>query len=305
MNTFKVLIKREFWEHQGAVFYTPVIIALILALLAIFGGITGHTVASSQGTDFSFSQQLPKMIDEFESMSEETREKGLQVALFVPLGLFGFISLIISLFFGLGSLYDERKDRSILFWKSLPVSDTATILSKFVALSLMVPISYWLVVTAFQVFLMLYATVLSWIGGDSGALVWGSVNLFGVAFNSLIALIVASLWLAPLWGWAMLASSWAKKVPFLWALLPILLLAYAEYVVFGSWGFIQTFGERIGSAVQIQNSNINVLIDQDNFDLISGSALEQLGNIKMWGGVLVGAAFIATATYIRRYRDEA
>src|SRR5688500_3753928 len=48
-------------------------------------------------------------------------------------------TLIIAFFYGLDALHGERRDRSILFWKSLPVSDRTPVLSKVLVMMAVLP----------------------------------------------------------------------------------------------------------------------------------------------------------------------
>ena len=118
---------------------------------------------------------------------------------------------------------------------------------------------------------------MAWFGGSTGVTIWASSNLFGALFNGLFSLIVASLWLAPLWGWLMLASSWAKKVAFLWRTLPIFMISVAEGMIFHSSNFIEMVGVRIA---------------------------EVFASMEFWAGLVVSAIFLAGAVFTRRHRDE-
>lgn len=306
IKSFKALIKREYWEHKGAMFYAPLVIAAFFAGLIILGLLTGGSITVDHGTSttINFSEHLPKLVGEFENSSQEKRVKGVQIALYSPMILFGFVMLIISAFYTLASLYDERKDKSILFWKSLPVSDTATVLSKFVTVCLLIPVLYFGVIAVFQLFLLLVSTVLAWFGGSLGTAIWGASNLFVVLFNTLISLVIASIWLAPVWAWLMFASSWAKKTAFLWGALPIFLLAIAEEWIFHSEHLIELVGKRIGGGFVIMNSNLNNLVGADMFKGNSVNWYDVFVMTEFWGGLIVSAIFLAGAVYIRRYRDE-
>ena len=304
MNTFKALIKREFWEHKGSFFYAPAIMVAVFALVMILGGLSGDAIIIDGQHSISFSDKLPKVVESFEQMPEEIRDKGVQMFLFSPVALFGFVMFVISIFYCLGSLYDERKDRSILFWKSLPISDTETVLSKFVAVSLLVPVLYFAVVVVFQLFLLLYVTVGSWFGGSSGVTIWASSNLFSVWFNSLLALIAGTLWLAPIWAWLILSSSWAKKVPFLWAGLPILMIIIAEGWVFRTHRFAEMVGDRFAQGFGIQNHNLHHIAGGDMFDFAVNSPFQSFATLEFWVGAAVAAVFLAGAVYVRRFRDE-
>ncbi len=309
MNTavlisFRALVKREYWEHRGSMFYTPAIMAAVFAGLMVFASITGGSLVVNDRHESSVYSFLLEGIGELQNIKEEQRESIVQGSLYGVSILFAFVMFIIGLFYALGSLYDERKDRSILFWKSLPISDTETVLSKFFSVCLSIPVVYFSVILIFQLFLLLFTTVGAWFGGSSGVTIWASSNLFSVVFNSLFALVVASLWLAPIWGWLMLASSWAKKVAFLWGLLPIFMLSMAELYVFHSSRFIELLVERVGYAFVILLSNMESLVKEDMLDGHSMHWYEVFANMEFWGGLVVSAVFLAGAVFTRRHRDE-
>ena len=305
VRSFKALVKREYWEHKGAMFYAPLVIAAFFAGIMILGAITGGSLnINANNFSMSFAEHLPKLVEQFEELDSGERTQGVQIGLYGSMVLFGFVMLIISVFYALSSLYDERKDKSILFWKSLPVSDTATVLSKFVTVCLLIPMLYFGVVAVFQLFLLIFSTVLAWFGGSFGMAIWGASNLFVVLFKSLIALVVASLWLAPIWAWLMFASSWAKKTAFLWGVLPIFLISIAEGWVFHSSSFIELIGKRIAGGFVVMNSNLNHLLEKNMFEGDSMHWSEVFAMTDFWGGLIVSALFLAGAVYIRRYRDE-
>ena len=305
MRTFKALIKREFWEHKGGMYWTPLIMAGFFAGLMILSALTGGETIRIDGGELDLSAKLSEAVSKFDNMHEDYRDKIIRFGLFIPAAIFGLVSLIISLFYALGSLYDERKDRSILFWKSLPISDTITVMSKLVAITIVVPLCYFAAIIVFQLFELIYMTVVWWFGGSVGGAWWTSTNLFGVWWNTLIALIVASLWLAPLWGWLMLASAWAKRVAFLWGIIPIILIAATEGYFFHSMNFIETIWVRIGKAFSIQNSNLHFNAGGEMFGTeILMTAGDALSSNDFWIGLVLCAVFVAGAIYTRRFRDE-
>jgi len=304
MRSFHMLIKREFWEHKGSMYYTPAIMAIVFACLLILGAFTGASVMSNNGYHFKLLEELPNLLKQFTAFDDQERSRGVQMGLYAPLMLFGFVMLIISLFYALGSLYDERKDRSILFWKSLPISDTTTVVSKFMSITLLIPILYFAIIGIFQVFLLLFATMGAWFAGGSGVEIWAASNLFMVFINSLLSMLAASLWLAPVWAWLMLASSWAKKVAFLWGTLPILIITIAEGWVLHSSYFITMIGNRIAQGFVAINSNMHFLSEGQMFDIPVSYWSQLVTSIEFWAGLFVSFILLAAATYTRRYRFE-
>jgi len=304
MRTFKALIKREYWENRGSMFLTPAIMTIFFAGLALIGLISANSITVN-GDDFSILNKMPQLVEQIEHHSEEERERAVQIALYVPIAIFGFVMFLVSVFYSVGSLYDERKDRSILFWKSLPISDTSTVLSKFAAVTLMIPVFYFAALFAFQIYSLIFGTVLLWFGGDSGLVVWASSNLFVVAFNSLVGLVMSSLWLAPIWGWLMFASVCAKRVAILWGTLPIALVAIAEGTVFNSAEFISMVGKHIAKGAMVATASINNLEREGGaLGMDLQHPLEAFSVADFWIGLVVAAGFLAGAIYIRRFRDE-
>ncbi len=306
MSSFRALVKREYWEHQRAIFKTPLVIALFFAGLMILGALTGdHLISINGEREFSIVNMLPKAIEGFEALTDDEQQKAIQISLYGTRMLFGFVMLFVCFYYALASLYDERKDKSILFWKSLPISDTATVLSKFVGVCLLTPTLYFIVTAGFQLFELLFATVGAWFGGSFGVTIWTSSNLFGVLFNSFFSMIAACLWLAPLWAWSIFASSWAKKTAFLWMALPIFLITIAEGWIFHSREFISMVFMRIAGGFMILNSNLNQLVGNKMFKENSIEWYNIFGLGEFWIGLIVSAIFLAGAIYTRRYRDEA
>ena len=304
IKPFKALLIREFWEHKGAMLYTPAFIAAFFAFILLLASFGGDSILIEMDNDTHYSSELPSAVEMFENLEDTKRSKSIQVGLYAPMSILGFVMLIVSFFYALGSLYDERKDRSVLFWKSLPISDVTSVLSKFVTLCISIPILYFVVISAFQLFVLLLGTVISWFGGSFGLTLWTSSNLFLVMVNSLLSLVVASIWLAPVWAWLMLASSWAKKSTFLWGVLPIFLLSFAEAWLFHSRVLLSIIGDRIGQGFTILNSELNGLVGGGMFNLPFDKWLAVFLNVEFWAGMIVTSIFLTAAVMVRRYRDD-
>ncbi|MET1253836.1 hypothetical protein [Aliikangiella maris] len=305
MNSFKALVKREYWEHRGSFVYAPLIMAGIFLGIILITILTGNNVeVNNNGVILSEAGTL--VHEKLLSLPDEARGQ-LMLTFFAGLTVsFGIVLLVVSVFFCLGSLYDERKDRSILFWKSLPISDSATVLSKFIAIVLLAPLLYLAVIIAFQLVFLIIATISAWFGGHSGSLYWTSVNLFGFFFNKGFSMFVAALWLSPVWAWCMLMSAWAKKVPFIWAAFPILMIALAEGYIFGSISFIETLGNHVAAGITIQNEVFEAIKDNGHeiAELNFNRAGEAVMTLQFWIAQVIAAVFLIAAIYTRRFRDE-
>jgi ABC-2 type transport system permease protein len=223
-------------------------------------------------------------------------------------------------FYCLGSLYDERKDRSVLFWKSLPVSDGQTVLSKVASATLMAPtLAVIASIVTMLGFLIIMSVAVLFHGGNPITLLWGPGSPLKLGLNMLACIPIYALWALPTVGWLMLCSSWARSKPFLWA---IMIPLFAG--IFVSWfDLMQLFN--LDSLWFWKNvvgrSLISVFpatwIDAAHIGEISGdgpSVIHEvinlrtmysvLGSAQLWIGAAVGAAMIFAAVRLRRWRDE-
>ena len=331
-HTFRLLLRREFWEHRGGFLWAPMVAGAIFLLLSIMGIGVGelaarrvmdsnsHAMISTDDGNFRLNGlDLSKLTEKLNS--EDVRELGGAVdgLLFMagswPLMVLAFVVF----FYCLGSLYDERKDRSVLFWKSLPVSDGQTVLSKVASATLTAPA---LAVAASLLtmigFLLILSVVVMFHGGNPITLLWGPGSPFTVALNLLAGIPIYALWALPTVGWLMLCSSWARSKPFLWA---IMIPLFAG--IFVSWfDLMQLFNLESGWFWKniVARSLVSVFpggwIDAANIGEINGegpSVIHEvinlrtmysvLGSLQLWIGAAAGAAMIFAAVRLRRWRD--
>ncbi len=303
MKTLQALVKREFWEHRGSMLKTPIVMALFFAFIMVLTSVTGNYFIMSMDGGYDYSDGLSKLFSNIDNLDYRDVYKVINIALYAPISIFGFVMLLISFSYAVGCLYDERKDKSILFWKSLPISDLNTVLSKIIAVGILIPTLYFVAVALFQIFILLFSTVVFWFYGNSGIILWQSSNLFFVIFNSFMTLLITSLWLAPFWSWLMLASSWAKKSAYLWAILPIFLLTIVEGWITHSNRLFVFLWDRVYAAFNILNSNIiDTAVSSTSNRLSIWSSM--LFSTEFLAGVLLSAVFLSVSIIVRRYRNE-
>ncbi|MBA8883856.1 hypothetical protein [Dokdonella fugitiva] len=227
MKTLPLLVKREYWEHRGGFLWTPVWVTGITLLLTVLGLVTAEVFRSRADVRVGFS--LDMLRQDIDAKDWANAGYGLDVVQFV-FGALPCIGLFFVLFFYLlGTLYDDRRDRSVLFWKSLPVSDLATVASKALSAMFVAPLIALAVSTlAYLAFLVIVGTWLSLHGLNVLPAIAAS-HPFRTAWRMLLTIPVDALWALPAIGWLMFWSAWARSKPFLWAvMLPIL-------VVFANW----------------------------------------------------------------------
>ncbi|MGH8030813.1 MAG: hypothetical protein ACREO8_00230 [Luteimonas sp.] len=331
-HRFKLLLQREFWEHKGGFFWAPLIaggISLLLTLMMIIGGLVAvhRAIASGdlQMETFNINgMDLGQLIGQMSADEAVEFGQGINLTLFLS-SLWPFIVLgFVVFFYCLGALYDERKDRSVLFWKSLPVSDTQTVLSKVVTATIVGPLLAVAasVVTMFG-FMIMISIVAAIYGGNPWTLIWSPGNPLRVIAFNLAWIPVYALWSLPTVGWLMLCSSWARTKPFLWALMvPIFAGIFVSWFrlmnlfdLGAGWFWQHVVGRVLLGTVpsmdllyrSINDGEIKGFDNLDAFlrDVSPLNQLTSLASPALWIGAVIGAAMIVAAIELRRRRELA
>lgn len=234
----------------------------------------------------------------------EKRQSILAILYAAVAALMFFVVGIIGFFYALDSLYADRRDRSILFWKSLPLSDTETVLSKFFVAAVAIP-AVAAVASIFGQLIMAAggSLKLAFIGGPVG-LMWMPQILGGSAVGAIVLAVICALWYAPIVGYLLLASAWAPKSPFLWAMLPPVALALLEEIAFGSSHVIALIKYRTLAPLQALFNADNIKDEAVRSMDIVGNVVALLTSPGMALGLVVAAALLAAAIWVRRYQDE-
>jgi ABC-2 type transport system permease protein len=229
----KASIKKELWEFNGMLKWVPITLAGVFILIPLLSVLLN-------GVDVDIMLDALKRLSEFQSDNDIEKVFYVStIALFVPFILVGFI---VQLYYFVTCLYDERRDQSVMFWRSLPVSDKMTIASKVLTGAVVIPAIFYSAATALVVvglIVAFIATITLSVGFDISLWgVWSISSLFSVLSSIWLTLLPTAVWLLPLYAWLMLASIYAKKAPFLWAVLPIVALLVIEGIVvyYLQWG---------------------------------------------------------------------
>jgi ABC-2 type transport system permease protein len=276
-------VRRELWEHRS-IYIGPLAAAAVGMLgFVFFLAHLPHTMRTGMALDPS--QQRAALAQPFNFAA----------------GLIMGVAFIVSIFYSLDALYGERRDRSILFWKSLPVSDLTAVLSKAsIPLVALPVVSFAITVVTESIMLLLSSAVVQASGLSVGAL-WTRLELYQTMLMLLYHLVtVHMLWYAPLYAWLLLISAWARRAPFLWAALPPLAIAAFEKIAFHSSHFAAFLQYRVsGGREAVDNIRGNSPLDPA-MHLTPGIFLATPG---LWLGLGVAAIFLAAAARLRRYRE--
>ena len=283
-TTLITLMRREFWEHRG-LWLVPAIVAALLALATLV----------SVSFDFH-GNRIPSLGADQKLLVLNMSQMMFALIIYVA-------AAFVVGFYALDCLYAERKDRSILFWKSLPVSDGMTVLSKFLVAMVVVPLLVFVLAVASQMLALLIWELRVATGNAPDVVRWDGVGwLRGVTVIFLIT-VLSSLWYAPVIAASMLLSAWIKKNPLLWSVLGPLLLVVFEYIVFRTGYISSVIRYRTNALWKVlaphdgqSGENLRILSDLNWADAFTFPNL--------WLGVLAAAALLWAAARIRRYRDD-
>jgi len=293
LRTMIVLVRRELWEHR-ALWITPLIIGGLLVLTAFpihFGNVSFGAHAQEFANNrlglftlILWGQTLPQYL----------------------------VMVIVLSFYLMDCLYQERKDRSILFWKSLPVSDADTVISKLLVALVVVPLGVYLTAMVCGVLFQTIWAVRTAVGSLPNIVVaWDTVAWLKVQGLMLYGLLVSMLWYAPMAAFLLLVSAWARRNVFLWASLPPVIAIIIERAAFGtryvqhlleyrSWSGI--WNALLTEPITPESGHGRVVSLAELFDNTSMS--RAFLNIDLWLGLAVAAALVFAAIRIRRYRDD-
>ncbi len=297
------LIRREIWEHRS-VYVTPIAIAVIVTLVSVAGMVTVS----------AFDRELELAIFGASSIAGDAeRRAALTVFFFGTSWVFLLALAILISFYALDSLYAERKDKSILFWRSLPVTDAETVLSKLLMAIVVIPLLTVVAIVATHLVNLLISSV--WLvlkGGDAGHLIWGSVPLFDNWTAALIFTLAGAVWMSPFIGWFLLVSAYAKRSPMLLAIMPLAVIPLIEWIFFRSAVFAELVFGRGGMLPLFRGLDLERYFDEDRMRMDEGavSLLAHLdiagflGSPSLWAGLLACGLFTTGAVFLRRYRGE-
>jgi ABC-2 type transport system permease protein len=276
-------VRRELWENRS-IYIAP----LAVAALFLFGFLISTI-------------RLAGKMRAASALSPMEQHKLIAQPYFIAAGLMMLTTLVVGVFYCLDALHGERRDRSILFWKSLPVSDLTTVLSKAITPIVILPLVSFAVTVATQWIMLLVSSAVLLGSGLSVATLWAHASLFQTWVMLLYHLLtVHGLWYAPIYGWLLLASAWARRAPVLWAGLPLLAIGVVEKIAFNTSHFGAMLASRMlgggGGGDDFMTSSLSM---DPLMHFTPGQFLSSPG---LWIGLGIAAAFLAAAVRLRRYQ---
>ncbi len=273
-------IRREFWENRY-LYIAP------LGVAAVF--LFGYLISAIHSPgDFRALLALDP---------GHHHEEGVSGPFDIAAALMMGVCILMSVFYCTEALHGERRDRSILFWKSMPVSDATTVLVKASTPLLILPVLISAIAVVLQFLMLLLSSVVLMATGGSVTQLWTQVPFLKMSWLLLYHLLTAhAFWPAPVYCWLLLVSGWARRATFLWAALPILAIGGLEKLAFHTSHFATLVGMRlIGSTASAASTDVfptspMTHITPDQFLLSPG----------LWIGLAIAGIFLLAAIRLRR-----
>lgn len=275
---FYALLKREVLEHTTLFIYAPLVLGglILLAVTWVMSLLSSESITA-------LIDQAAKL---FNGLSP-TEMAPIFMLLALP---FIIVLVVCALTYVLNTLFQDRKDSSVLFWHSMPVSNLQTVISKVVAVVAVAPALYMVVLFVLYLVLAVWLAIL---GASHDIAVAGLGYMFMAAVVSLLLVylssIIAGLWLLPTLGWLMLFSAYARRAPAMWALGVFMALLFLEDFIFGS--------QFLANWVESRSNPAQYLI------FAFSDVADRLFSYDMLFGVVVGSILLTGAVMMRRYTD--
>ena len=270
------------------------------------GPLTPLTVTKAQEDlseeDWNFSREWTFSAPRRDSAGNSGEEDidGVDAGFTALHSIFLLVMFVVSTNYLLGCLYDDRKDRSILFWKSMPVSEREEVLAKLATAALATPLVFLLFSWVTQVLTMLLASVLMWRLDIDMPDIWADLNFLSLFANQFIGMVVFMLFVLPLYAWLMLASATAKRAPFLWAVSIPGGLMLAEQLVFGTSHLAIMAYHHVPHTVDGDVAYASSM----GFYGPDGPEFAGMDYLGMGLGIALGVLFLIAAGWLRRHRFE-
>jgi ABC-2 type transport system permease protein len=276
-------VRREIWEYRS----------LYIAPLAA-GGVflLGFLISLAY---------LPRHMRALVTADPMAQRVAIEQHYMMAAGLLMLTSMLVGAFYSIEALHGERRDRGVLFWKSLPVSDLMTVLSKIAIPVVVLQLIAFVITLAVYWMMLLLSSVVLLGSGMSPAMLWTRLPILQMSAMLLYHLLILhGLWHAPFYAWFLVVSSWAKRAPFLWAVVPPLAIGIAEKIAFNTSYFAGMLWHHLGGnpdgGSQAQSGSMSDMLGR--FEPV-----KMLTAPGLWAGLALAAIFLSVAVRLRRNRE--
>tara|TARA_B110000238_G_C16123691_1_gene438245 strand:- start:579 stop:1490 length:912 start_codon:yes stop_codon:yes gene_type:complete len=302
MKSLLMLTRREFWEHRNTFVVLPALIVAVIFSLMLLGlaytppsvnfSVQSNIETNNKQEQYVYQREITGswatlLVGELQATDSGTRSKYLSVGLRSIDSVLSVVLWLVTLSFLLNCLLTDRRDRSILFWKSMPVSDQSTVLMKLFTALIAVPLVYFGGIAILQVSWLVLLS-LSTLGSKVPVweTVWAPAQLLSHWLGYLALVLFNILWSLPLWGWLLVVSAYSKSVQLVWALSVPVCVVLAERIVSDQGNLSDWIIQRIMPTISLADTR------------------GQLFSFEMLSAVLVGVGLICLAIFLRERAHE-
>jgi len=278
-------VRRELWENRS-IYAAPLSVAAVI--------LSGFLIRA---------HRLPQTLQSALTMDPEHQRHTIILPYDVAAALILLTAILVGSFYCLDALYGERRDRSILFWKSLPVSDLTTVLAKVSIPLVVLPAFIFVLIVATQIIMLLINTMVLAGHGLSATPLWTQLKFSRSTLALMYGLTTITLWHAPIYSWFLLVSAWARRTAFLWAVLPFFILAAVEKIAFNTHHLLNLIVYRLfgwfsqGFTPPLPKGAAAL----DPLDLLTPTRF--FATPGLWLGLIAAALFLFAAARMRRQRE--
>jgi ABC-2 type transport system permease protein len=273
-------LRRELWENRS-IYLAPAVVGVLIVLAS---GISAFA--------------LPEAMSAFDlSQHHEVAEQPYMLASLLLM----LTAVLVAMYYCLEAFQGERRDRSILFWKSMPVSDLMTVASKASVPVVVIPLIAFAVTVVTQIVMLVVGSIRVTADGGSLADLWNPVALSQMWVMLLYHLVAGhGLWYAPFYGWLLLVSAWARRAPLLWATLPLVVIALLERIAFQTSRFTNLLADRFAASPDASHTD-----PMSMESLISATPMQYLTSPGFWLGLAFFILCMLAAVRLRRHGSPA
>ena len=270
-------VRRELWEFRSIY-----LVQFAVAGIFLFGFLLSLV-------------RLPHKISHLAALDPMQQRAMIEEPFDLAAGIIMAAGFLVGIFYALEALQSERRDRSILFWKSLPVSDAVTVLAKVSIPMVIIPVLSFVIAVVVQIAMLVLSSIVLLANGIPLDALFANLPILQIwVVLAYHLLVLHSLGFAPLYGWLLLVSGWVRRLAFLWAVLPLLAFGIIQKVVFESPNFF-FFPESPGG------DGFTHGMMMEPMARIHPS--EFFGSMTLWVGLVVAAVLLSETIRLRRRRE--
>jgi len=309
MNTYLALVKREVLDGKNGYIRVPIILAGLTVAMVILSSLGVGELNLIRDIDHHEVHNIGDALN----LAQQEEAADLPAAVtagYWVISALMWVSFPFVIFFSLlSTLYEERRDRSILFWKSMPVDDWQEVAAKLFTIVLVTPVIFLCVAIAAQLVSALFLSIVVLFQGGPVLALWPLGFMISSWFSMLGHYILWALWALPVLAWVLFVSAYASRLPFMWAILTPVVIIIAEGTFLETHVFAEWLGRQLGGwqewALDDLGRGMDIRGPRDALNMVFGAAQWEalkfsLSSMRFWSGLVIAGGFVYGAIELRK-----